>query len=303
MNLTTKYMTRNDCYTANRKIKPKGIMVHSTAAPGAMAAVWFAKWNKSFKAKETNRQVCVHAFVDDNSIWQYLPWDHRGWHAGGRANDTHIGFEICEPAGHHYVSGSTMIDYDVAKNEAYFHKIWQNAIDLCVMLCKQYGMTEKNIICHSEGHRKGIASNHGDVMHWFPKHRENMDTFRAAVKSALAIGSVDPKPNQPEQSETIYRVRKNWAEASTQKGAFNRLDYAKECADQHAGYSVFDDDGKLVYPVKSISYGTYTVQKGDTLWGIAQEILGSGARYTEIMTLNCLTSKTIHTGQTLKIPK
>jgi hypothetical protein len=25
-----------------------------------------------------------------------LPWDHRGWHAGGSANNTHIGFEICE---------------------------------------------------------------------------------------------------------------------------------------------------------------------------------------------------------------
>ena len=69
-------------------------MVHSTATPGVMAASWFSRWNKSFKAGETNSQVCVHAFLDDKETWQYLPWDHRGWHAGGRANDTHIGFEF-----------------------------------------------------------------------------------------------------------------------------------------------------------------------------------------------------------------
>ena len=52
-------------------------------------------------------------------------------------------------------------------------------------LCKQYGLTEKNIICHSEGHKLGIASNHADVMHWFPKHGKSMDTFRADVKADL----------------------------------------------------------------------------------------------------------------------
>ena len=52
-------------------------------------------------------------------------------------------------------------------------------------LCKQYDLTEQDIICHSEGHAKGIASNHGDVMHWFPKYGKLMDTFRADVKKLL----------------------------------------------------------------------------------------------------------------------
>jgi hypothetical protein len=56
-----------------------------------------------------------------------------------------------------------------------------------VFLCKEYGLSEKDILSHAEGNRKGIASNHSDVGHWFPKHGENMDTFRAAVKQALAI--------------------------------------------------------------------------------------------------------------------
>ena len=50
MNLNVKYMTRNDCYTAGKKINPQGIIVHSTATPGVMAADWFSRWNKSYKA-------------------------------------------------------------------------------------------------------------------------------------------------------------------------------------------------------------------------------------------------------------
>lgn len=184
MKLTTKYMTNNDCYKAGRKIVPKGIMVHSTATPGIMAKDWFERWNKSYQAGEIDRQVCVHAFVDDNGVYQYLPWDHRGWHAGGYANNTHIGFEICEPAGFCYID-NIMTGYDALKQEAYFRKAWENAVELCMVLCRKFGLSEKDIICHSEGYRMGIASNHADVMHWFPKHGENMDTFRAAVKRAL----------------------------------------------------------------------------------------------------------------------
>jgi GH25 family lysozyme M1 (1,4-beta-N-acetylmuramidase) len=47
---------------------------------------------------------------------------------------------------------------------------------------------------------------------------------------------------------------------------------------------------------------TYTVQTGDTLWGIAEKLLGNGTRYSEIKSLNNLTSDTIYTGQVFKIP-
>ena len=67
----------------------------------------------------------------------------------------------------------------------YFKKVYDEAVELCVYLCKLYGLTEQNIISHSEGHRLGIASNHADVMHWFPRHGKSMDSFRAAVRKAL----------------------------------------------------------------------------------------------------------------------
>ena len=46
----------------------------------------------------------------------------------------------------------------------------------------------------------------------------------------------------------------------------------------------------------------YTVVQGDSLWEIAKRELGDGNRYTEIMTLNSLTSLTILVGQQLLIP-
>ena len=48
--------------------------------------------------------------------------------------------------------------------------------------------------------------------------------------------------------------------------------------------------------------GEYIVQSGDSLWAIAERLLGNGARYTEIMELNGLTSIIIYPGQVLKIP-
>ena len=44
------------------------------------------------------------------------------------------------------------------------------------------------VLCHSEGHSLEIASNHSDVMHWFPKHGKTMDDFRADVARTLEGG-------------------------------------------------------------------------------------------------------------------
>jgi len=188
MNLRKLILINNACYKSGRTIKPKGIMVHSTGANNPYLKRYIGPddgllgknqynnhWNQD---KPDGRQVCVHGFIGklaDGSIatYQTLPWNHRGWHAGGAANDTHIGFEICE-------DGLTDISY--------FNAVYKEAVDLCVYLCKQYGLTEKDIICHSEGHKLGVASNHGDVMHWFPRHGKSMETFRADVKSGLAPG-------------------------------------------------------------------------------------------------------------------
>lgn len=203
MNLRKLILTNNACFKAGKTIIPKGIMVHSTGADNPWLKRYVGPddgllgknqynnhWNQD---KPGGRQVCVHAFIGklkDGTIatYQTLPWNHRGWHAGGTANNTHIGFEICE---------------DGLSDSTYYNKVYLEAVELCVFLCKLYGLTEKNILCHSEGYKQGIASNHGDVLHWFPKHGKSMDTFRADVKSGLSFAaSVETTP-----PKKYYRVQ------------------------------------------------------------------------------------------------
>ncbi|AAS39351.1 N-acetylmuramoyl-L-alanine amidase [Heyndrickxia sporothermodurans] len=186
MKLRKLLLTNNACFKAGKTITPKGIMVHSTGANNPWLKRYVGPddgllgknqynnhWNQD---KPGGRQVCVHAFIGklaDGSIatYQTLPWNHRGWHAGGAANNTHIGFEICE---------------DSLTDASYFSAVYKESVELCVYLCKLYRFSEKDIICHSEGYKRGIASNHGDVMHWFPKHGKSMDTFRVDVKKLLS---------------------------------------------------------------------------------------------------------------------
>lgn len=57
----------------------------------------------------------------------------------------------------------------------------------------------------------------------------------------------------------LYRVRKSWSDAASQKGAFRDLSNAKACADKNLGYSVFDDNGKVIYPTNT-AFQPYTVR-------------------------------------------
>lgn len=314
MNLHKLIFTENACYKAGRKITVKGIMVHSTGANNPWLKRYVGpddgllgknQYNNHWNTHHPGgREVCVHGFIGklaDGTIatYQTLPWDHRGWHAGGSANNTHIGFEICE---------------DGLTDAAYFAKVYKEAVELCVYLCKIYGLTEQNIICHSEGYRKGIASNHGDVMHWFPKHGKSMDTFRADVKlllnapAELEAPKAEPAPSTeyPEKLTTgYYRVRKEWKDSKSQIGAYRVLANAKAAADKNPGTFVFSNDGVAIYPTqekKEETYRIHTVVKGDTLWDIAAKYLGNGTRYPEIKTLNNLKSNTIYSGWKLKIP-
>ena len=304
MNLHTLILTENACYKANRKITVKGIMVHSTGANNPWLKRYVGpddgllgknRYNNHWNTYHPGgREVCVHGFIgklDDGTIatYQTLPWDHRGWHAGGSANNTHIGFEICE---------------DGLTDPAYFKAVYTEAVELCAYLCKQYGLTEKDIICHSEGYKKGIASNHGDVMHWFPRHGKSMDTFRADVKALLSTEEKEDEATTEvypaKLTEGYYRVRKAWSDKKSQLGAYRILANAKEKADKNPGYFVFAPDGKTIYPTEE--YRIHTVVRGDSLWAIAKKYLGSGSRYPEIKALNGLTSNTIYSGWKLKIP-
>ena len=51
--------------------------------------------------------------------------------------------------------------------------------------------------------------------------------------------------------KVFYRVRKSWADASSQIGAFTVLAKAKECVDSNPGYTAYDENGKQIYPATS----------------------------------------------------
>ena len=182
MELRTCLLTANPCYWAGGTITPRGVMVHSTGAnnpnlsryvapnDGLLGTPSSRHWNQS------GTGACVHAFIGrlaDGSVavYQTLPWTARGWHSAsgpkGSANNSHISFEICE---------------DGLDDAGYFEAVYRQAVELTAMLCKQFGLdplADGVVICHSEGHQRGIASNHADVMHWFPKYGKTMDDFRA----------------------------------------------------------------------------------------------------------------------------
>lgn len=71
------------------------------------------------------------------------------------------------------------------------------------------------------------------------------------------------------------------------------------------GYFNFPWDCVLRYARKEENPepgGTYTVQRGDTLWGIAEKLLGNGSAYVLIMRANNLTDSLIWPGMELIIP-
>lgn len=254
MKLVKCILTKNPCYTAGKKITVKGLMLHSVGCSQPRASVFINNWNRA-----DYDNACVHAFIDgnDGTVYQTLPWNHRGWHCAsgknGSGNNTHIGVEMCEPACIQYTGGSTFTCSDLATAKAVVKRTYEAAVELFAMLCKEYGLNpigDGVIISHAEGHKRGIDSNHGD-----PEHLWNqlgmgytMDGFRKDVEKAMSGKKEDDMQDKTEVVKW-YRVRKSWEDAKSQKGAYKVLKNARTCADKNKGYSVFDWNGNVVYPV------------------------------------------------------
>lgn len=188
MNLVESIMTRNPCYIAGKKITVKGLMLHSVGCPQPRAQAFITSWNSP-----SYDRACVHGFIDgnDGTVYQTLPWDHRGWHAGGSANNTHIGVEMCEPACIKYVGGTSFECSDLNQARAVSERTYKAAVGLFAMLCKKFNldpMAPGVIISHKEGCARGVASNHGDPEHLWKGLglAYTMDSFRKAVKEELS---------------------------------------------------------------------------------------------------------------------
>ncbi|MDU0076503.1 N-acetylmuramoyl-L-alanine amidase [Bacillus sp. IS1] len=137
-------------------MNPAYITVHNTAntAKGASAAM-HARYEKN---PET--PTSWHFTVDDKEIYQHLPLNENGWHAGdgnrGTGNRKSIGIEICE------------------NSDGDFEKAMANAQWLIKKLMKEQGISLANVVPHQ---------------HWSGKYcprklLDRWDSFKAGISSA-----------------------------------------------------------------------------------------------------------------------
>ena len=234
MRLYTQLLTHNSCYIKGEHIKPRGVMVHSTGAAnpylrrylspddGRLGEPSSRHWNQGGVG------ACVHAFIGrlaDGSIaaYQTLPWTMRGWHCGGTGNDTHISFEICE---------------DKLADKGYFRATYQAAVELTAYLCKRFSLdplADGVVLCHSEGYKRGIASNHADVMHWWGRYGVSMDNFRRDVAEKMKGGERDLT-----EQEVRAIIREELAAAQAARDKLPASDWAAEKLKQAKAAGITD---------------------------------------------------------------
>ena len=203
MEIVQSIMTNNPCYKKGESIEVKGLVLHSVGCPQPSAESFIKRFDNP---NENN--VCVHAFIDGNTgtVYQTLPWERRGWHAGrgekGSANNTHIGVEMCEPGCIQYTSGAAFTCSDPETANAVVKRTYDAAVELFAFLCQQFQLDPLQdgvVISHEEGHRRGIASGHADPTHLWKglNTAYTMDGFRHDVSCAM-----NPTANGNEQPMT-----------------------------------------------------------------------------------------------------
>ncbi len=203
---------------------PEGITVHNTANDASAR-------NEASYMKSNNNEVSFHIAVDDVEVIQLIDFNRNAWHAGdggnGFGNRKTIAIEIC---------------YSKSGGDR-FIKAEKNAAIIVAKLLKEFGWGFDRVYTHQKHSGK------------YCPHRtldSGWDRFMNMVKEAYNR-TMQGDQNNSTSAKQIYRVRKSWSDATSQKGAFSDLNNAKKCADQNKGYSVFDDNCNKVYPYNNDS--------------------------------------------------
>ena len=204
MEIIEAFAAKNKCYQAGAALVPRGIMLHSIGTPQPSAAA-LARYFDQYQPG--GQSVCVHAFAQaDGTVYQTLPWEMRGWHCGGAANNTHIGIEMTEPcAGMAYAEAAAQIT-----------GTYRTAVALFARLCGVYGLdplADGVIIGHAEGHRRGVASNHADPELLWDVYGMGytMDGFRRDVAEAMNENDNEEDEDDMVRYNTIEDVP-DWAQ-------------------------------------------------------------------------------------------
>lgn len=165
----------------------------------------------------------AHVYVDDTGAYQATPYNRGAWHIGvnygggrlfGIANNRNtIGIEVCVQAGYNY------------------EKAFLNAVDVCKQLMKKYDVDADHVIQHYDACAKNCPS--------AIRAHKDWARFKKAIQGAESAATTPAAPRK------LYRVRKTWADAASQIGAYAYLKNAKLACP--AGYRVFDESGKTIY--------------------------------------------------------
>jgi len=231
--------------TSGGRAQPKYIVLHYTATNGASAKNEVDYFGKNPAATNASADF----FVDGSEIWQYntqldrrYSWavgvDYSGgtapfWGKCNNANSISIEMSCYLSGGKWYISDAT----------------YNNAVQLTKYLMQKYSIPAGNVIRHYDVCRKDCPGAVG----WIPKFGETTwKKFKAAIAgTSTTVTANTTATEKPKVNTPIYRVRKSANDATTQIGAYAVLANAKKQADTHAGYSVYDMNGKLVYSPSS----------------------------------------------------
>lgn len=202
--------------------------------------------------KSTSRQAsCNYGIGNDNRIVLCVDETNRSWCTSSAWCDNRaVTIEVSNSAN--------------GGNWPVSDRVLTTLIDLVTDICRRNGI--KN--CTYTGGKDGVLQKH----EWYantncpgPYLGSNFPYIASEVNKRLVGGK---------SLSSLFRVRKSWHDAKSQKGAFNSLDSAKRCAKLNPGYSVYDTSGKVVYPIsnfssKSIDILAREVIKGE--WGDGQD--------------------------------
>lgn len=292
--------TQSTCYKGTSKMTVKGVLWHSTGANNPNLKRYVQPSDDAVDKAEMlkllgtnnnkndwnhiNRQAGLNCWIGklaDGTVTtvQTMPWDYKPWGCGsglnGSCNNGWIQFEICE---------------DGLTDKNYFNKVYKEACEITAYLCDMYGIDPKGtvtingvkiptILCHQDSYKLGFGSNHGDVLHWFPKFGKSMDDVRNDVAELMSKKASSIIPSEPEKEEKVetYRVRKSWEDSKSQIGAYTNLDNAKKACDKAGtGYEVYNSKGIAIYPeiVEPVSKSNFKV--GDAVKLIPGSTYASG---------------------------
>lgn len=223
MNINTSFISNNNSYAGQT---PVYIVIHNTDnyAQGANAKAHAkAQHDGNFKG------YSAHVFVDDTEAYQALPYDRGAWHVGvnyggrlfGTVNNRNaVGIEMCVQEGYNY------------------EKAFQNTVQICKQIMKQLGIPADRVVQHYDVCAKNCPSAIRAKCDW--------NRFKQLIGAKTTTATVDK----------YYHTRKSWADSKSQIGAYKSLENAKK--EWKEGYTIYDWNGKAVYPVEKTSAITLT---------------------------------------------